>query len=117
MKKFLSAVLAAALTLSLAACGATASSSQAASSEAASSEAASSEAASSDETAAFTGDGYDADVDYAALAGTTIKVAASPVPHAEILKVAKDILAKADITLEITEFTDYVQPNTVTESG
>ena len=37
MKKFLSAVLAAALTLSLAACGATASSSQAASSEAASS--------------------------------------------------------------------------------
>lgn len=122
MKKFLSAVLAAALTLSLAACGATASSSQAASSEAASSEAASSEAASSkaassDETAAFTGDGYDADVDYAALAGTTIKVAASPVPHAEILKVAKDILAKADTTLEITEFTDYVQPNTVTESG
>ena len=117
MKKFLSAVLAAVLTLSLAACGATASSSQAASSEAASSEAASSEAASSDETAAFTGDGYDADVDYAALAGTTIKVAASPVPHAEILKVAKDILAKADITLEITEFTDYVQPNTVTESG
>ena len=122
MKKFLSAVLAAALTLSLAACGATASSSQAASSEAAPSEAAPSEAASSEaasagETAAFTGDGYDADVDYAALAGTTIKVATSPVPHAEILKVAKDILAKADITLEITEFTDYVQPNTVTESG
>ena len=115
MKKFLSALLAATLTLSLAACGSTASS--AASSEPASSEAVSSEAASSEAAADFTGDGYDATVDYAALAGTTITVAASPVPHAEILNVAKDILAKADITLEIKEFTDYVQPNLVTENG
>ncbi|MGN0651981.1 MAG: MetQ/NlpA family ABC transporter substrate-binding protein, partial [Gemmiger sp.] len=75
------------------------------------------EAASSEAAADFTGDGYDATVDYAALAGTTITVAASPVPHAEILNVAKDILAKADITLEIKEFTDYVQPNLVTENG
>ena len=36
------------------------------------------------------GDGYDADLDYAALAGQTISVAASPTPHAEILAVAKD---------------------------
>ena len=115
MKKFLSALLAATLTLSLAACGSTASS--AASSESASSEAVSSEAASSEAAADFTGDGYDATVDYAALAGTTITVAASPVPHAEILNIAKDILAKADITLEIKEFTDYVQPNLVTENG
>ena len=63
------------------------------------------------------GDGYDSSVDYAALAGTTIKVAASPTPHAEILKVAKDILAKKNITLDIKEFTDYVQPNNVVESG
>ena len=28
------------------------------------------------------------------LAGTTIKIAASPVPHAEILAVAKEILAE-----------------------
>lgn len=63
------------------------------------------------------GDGYDSSVDYAALAGTTITVAASPTPHAEILKVAKDILAKKDITLDIKEFTDYVQPNNVVESG
>lgn len=62
-------------------------------------------------------DGYDASVDYAALAGQTITVAASPMPHAEILTVAKDILAAKDITLEITEFTDYVQPNNVVESG
>ena len=104
MKKLISAVLAGALALSLAACGSTASS--AASSEAASSEAVSSEAVSSEATAE-TND----------LAGTTIKVAASPVPHAEILGVAKDILAEQGITLEIIEYTDYVQPNMVTESG
>ena len=62
-------------------------------------------------------DGYDASVDYAALAGTTISVAASPSPHAEVLALAKDILAAKDITLEIVEFTDYVQPNMVVDSG
>lgn len=63
------------------------------------------------------GDGYDASVDYAALAGTTISVAASPTPHAEILQIAKDLLAKRNITLNIIEFTDYVQPNNVVDSG
>ncbi len=63
------------------------------------------------------GDGYDASVDYAALAGQTITVAASPTPHAEILQIAKDILAAKDITLEIIEYTDYVQPNNVVDSG
>ena len=62
-------------------------------------------------------DGYDASVDYAALAGTTIKIAASPTPHADILAVAKAILAKKNITLQITEFNDYVVPNNVVESG
>ena len=62
-------------------------------------------------------DGYDASVDYAALAGKTVSVAASPAPHAEILAVVKDILAQKDITLDIKEFTDYVQPNNVVESG
>ena len=62
-------------------------------------------------------DGYDSSVDYSALAGKSISVAASPTPHAEILNVAKEILAKKDITLEIKEFTDYVQPNNVVESG
>ena len=47
----------------------------------------------------------------------TIKIAASPTPHAEILNKAKDILAKEGWTLEITEFEDYVQPNLVVESG
>lgn len=63
------------------------------------------------------GDGYDASVDYESLAGTTISVAASPTPHAEILEIVKDILAAKDITLNIVEFTDYVQPNNVVESG
>ena len=63
------------------------------------------------------GDGFDPDVDYDALKGTTIKVAASPAPHAEILAVAKEILKEKDITLDIIEYTDYVQPNNVVESG
>ena len=63
------------------------------------------------------GDGYDSSVDYAALAGTTISVAASPTPHAEILAVAKEILAAKNITLDIREFDDYVVPNTVVEDG
>ena len=63
------------------------------------------------------GDGYDASVDYAALAGETISVAASPTPHAEILEVAKEILAEKDITLDIQTYNDYVVPNTVVEDG
>mgnify|MGYP002710168301 FL=1 len=62
-------------------------------------------------------DGFDATVNYDALAGTTISVAASPTPHAEILAVVKDILAEKNITLNILEFSDYVQPNNVVESG
>ena len=63
------------------------------------------------------GDGYDATVDYEALSGTTISVAASPTPHAEVLAIAKEILAEKNITLDIKEFTDYIQPNNVVESG
>ena len=62
-------------------------------------------------------DGYDAAIDYAALQGQSVSVAASPAPHAEILEIAKDILSEKDITLKIVEFTDYVQPNNVVESG
>ena len=63
------------------------------------------------------GDGYDSSIDYNALKGATITVAASPTPHMEILEVAKEILAKKGVTLDIREFTDYVQPNNVVESG
>lgn len=46
-----------------------------------------------------------------------IKVGASPEPHAKILQLIKPILAKEGYDLQITEFTDYVQPNTALESG
>ena len=62
-------------------------------------------------------DGYDPAIDYAALNGVTVSVAASPTPHAQILEIAKEILAEKGITLEIIEYTDYVIPNNVVESG
>ena len=47
----------------------------------------------------------------------TITVAASPTPHAEILKVAAEVLAKDGWKLDIKEYTDYVQPNLVVDDG
>ena len=44
-------------------------------------------------------------------------VAATAVPHAEILEVAKEILAAKDITLDIQVYNDYVVPNTVVDDG
>ena len=44
-------------------------------------------------------------------------MAASPTPHAEILEVAKEILAAKDITLDIQVYNDYVVPNTVVDDG
>lgn len=63
------------------------------------------------------GSGYDDSVDYDTLSGSTISVAASPTPHAEILAVAKELLADKNIKLDIKEFTDYIQPNNVVDSG
>lgn len=49
---------------------------------------------------------------------TTLVVGASPVPHAEILQFVQDELAAdAGLELEITEFTDYVLPNTALAEG
>ena len=50
-------------------------------------------------------------------ADKTIKVAASPTPHAEILNSVKDALAEDGWTLEVIEFDDYVQPNVATTDG
>ena len=48
----------------------------------------------------------------------TIKIGATAIPHAEILNdVVKDELEKEGYTLEVTEFTDYVTPNTSLEDG
>lgn len=48
---------------------------------------------------------------------TTITVAASATPHAEILEQAKPLLEEKGYELEVTVFNDYVQPNEVVESG
>lgn len=49
--------------------------------------------------------------------GEVIKIAASPIPHAEILEQAAEILKDYGYELDIVEFEDYVQPNLVVESG
>ena len=102
MKKLISATLAASLALSLAACGSSASTDS---------------VAASSESTAVSSAAAESTAETSELTGTTLKVAASPTPHAEILNAAKDILAEQGIDLEVIEFTEYVQPNLVTESG
>jgi D-methionine transport system substrate-binding protein len=46
-----------------------------------------------------------------------IVVGASTTPHAEILEIAKEVLAEKGFELVVKEFTDYVQPNVALESG
>lgn len=54
----------------------------------------------------------------AAAGSTTLTVAASPAPHAEILNdFAAPLLAKEGIELKVKEYTDYIQPNKDTTSG
>ncbi len=62
-------------------------------------------------------DGYDPDVDYDALAGQTIIIAATPTPHAQILEVVKEILAEKDIALDIEVFTGYTEENPAVDAG
>ncbi|MGP3999694.1 MetQ/NlpA family ABC transporter substrate-binding protein [Streptomyces sp. 8N706] len=51
-------------------------------------------------------------------ANAPLTVAASQVPHAEILNYVKDHLAKKEnLELDVKVFTDYVTPNTATEDG
>lgn len=47
----------------------------------------------------------------------TLKVGASPTPHAEILEQVADDLAAEGFKLEIVEYTDYVLPNNDVEAG
>jgi len=46
-----------------------------------------------------------------------LSVGATPVPHAELLNLVKSDLAAQGITLNVVEFTDYVQPNVAVISG
>lgn len=50
-------------------------------------------------------------------AAETIKVGATPIPHAEILEFIKPALAEKGYDLQIVEFTDYVQPNLALNDG
>lgn len=59
----------------------------------------------------------DKNADANAEADKVITVAASPSPHAEILAVAKEVLAADGYDLQVKEFTDYVQPNLVVNNG
>ena len=47
----------------------------------------------------------------------TIKVGASPTPHAEILNHIKDALKEEGYDLQVVEYNDYIQPNTALQSG
>ena len=50
-------------------------------------------------------------------ASKTIKVGASPAPHAEILSKAAEVLKESGYELEIVEYADYVQPNVALDNG
>lgn len=47
----------------------------------------------------------------------TLRVGASPSPHAEILEQVKDVLAEQGIDLEIVTYNDYIMPNVAVEEG
>ena len=123
-KKTVSVILTAVLTAGLlAACGSstaqTGAESQPASTESqqTSAESAAETTASTESAAESTeaAEGADAAETTAESKGT-ITVAATSVPHAEILAAAAPILAEQGWTLEVTEFTDYIMPNEVVES-
>lgn len=46
-----------------------------------------------------------------------VTVAATPVPHAEILNEVKDLMKNKGFQLEVREFSDYVQPNLAVDQG
>lgn len=62
------------------------------------------------------GDGFDSTVDYQALEGRTIAVAASPAPHAEILQVVAELLQSRKIKLDIRVYDDDTGPNDAVEN-
>lgn len=117
-KKLTTAILAATLVVgALTGCGSKAENAAADASEAAAVETAAEEAGEAVESEAASEETAEGEAAETAVESKgTIKVAASPTPHAEILAAAKDILAKEGWDLEVTEFEDYVQPNLVVDS-
>jgi D-methionine transport system substrate-binding protein len=101
MKKLLALLFALTMILALAACGGTTAEAPAEAEETETAEAAETEAT-AEETTGET---------------VTLRVGASPTPHAEVLAQVKDDLAEQGIDLQIVEYTDYVVPNTAVEDG
>ena len=62
-------------------------------------------------------DGYDETVDYDALNGQKLIIAATPAPHAQILEIVKGILAEKGIELDIEVFTGYTEENRAVDAG
>ena len=119
-KRTVSLILTAVLTAGLlAACGSstaqTGAESQPASAESAAETTAPTQSAADAAESTEAAEGADAAETTAESKGT-ITVAATSVPHAEILAAAAPILAEQGWTLEVTEFTDYIMPNEVVES-
>jgi D-methionine transport system substrate-binding protein len=52
-----------------------------------------------------------------AQAPQTVRIAATPGPHAQILEAVKPVAARAGLDLKIIEFSDYVVPNTALAAG
>ncbi len=53
----------------------------------------------------------------AVFAQTTLKVGATPEPHATLLNLVKEDLKAEGVNLVVMEFTDYVKPNVALEDG
>ena len=100
MKKTLAIFLALALCIALAACGGGASFAPAADA--------------GNSTPAAPGASNDA---VAPAETVTLRIGASPAPHAEILEHAAGLLKEQGIELEIVQFDDYVIPNTALDEG
>lgn len=106
MKKFLALILTAALTAgTLTACGST---------ESTGNENAPQETETAKDTQAA---GTDSDGEAETVELQAVTIAATAVPHAEILEAAKPIMAEQGWDLQITVFDDYIQPNEVVEAG
>lgn len=120
MKKILSAALAAVFAASLlTGCGSSAAPAQTeAASQAEGNEAGKEAAEESSEKAGEASSEADADAaSTEAQEAVSIKIGASPSPHAEILEKAKDALEKEGISIEIVTYNDYVQPNLAVDQG
>lgn len=111
MKKLLTLTLSLILALSLTACGSSSSSTE---------ENTGSAGEIADvSTAADTEEDVSGTDEEASTETVVLKVAASPTPHAEILTsdLVTELLAEQGIILEVTEYSDYVVPNTSVDEG